>query len=197
MPMIEAFLPKHKTAFEGKRVYLPCDNPEWSNFFRFFVDRFNDWKIKELVTTFYESDPCAPVYATRIKTAVRGGSYADLIAMPGNEQIPLANGDYLGPETAPYFDEADVIVTNPPFATSPDYIRRTIDSGKQFFIIGTLLQATTKRFIQDVATGRMTCEPCKGHTFLRPDGSRADVALPAWLSSFPKVAAKRIKPAKP
>ena len=42
-----------KNPFENKTVLTPCDDPHWSNFFRFFVLNFNRLKIKRLISTCY------------------------------------------------------------------------------------------------------------------------------------------------
>ena len=38
---------------KDKTILLPCDDPEWSNFTKFFVKNFNRYGIKKLISTSY------------------------------------------------------------------------------------------------------------------------------------------------
>lgn len=42
--------------FRGKTILLPCDDPEWSNFTKFFARRFEEFGIKKLISTSYAYD---------------------------------------------------------------------------------------------------------------------------------------------
>jgi hypothetical protein len=48
-----AYVGFDKGAFRGKTVSLPCDDPEWSNFTRFFVTNFEKLGLRELISTCY------------------------------------------------------------------------------------------------------------------------------------------------
>ena len=37
---MNAYLDYNPDAFRGKTVLLPCDDPEWSNFTKYFAQRF-------------------------------------------------------------------------------------------------------------------------------------------------------------
>lgn len=41
---------------EGKTIYCNCDNPHYSNFYKYFKDKFNIHKIKHLYCTGYNKD---------------------------------------------------------------------------------------------------------------------------------------------
>jgi len=42
--------------FRDKTVLLPCDDPEWSNFTRFFVAKFEDLGLKKLISTSFAQE---------------------------------------------------------------------------------------------------------------------------------------------
>lgn len=46
-----AYLEHDPDVFRGKSVLLPCDDPEWSNFTKYFVDNFKRLGLKKLVST--------------------------------------------------------------------------------------------------------------------------------------------------
>ena len=50
---INAYIEYNPDVFRGKTVLLPCDDPEWSNFTRFFAQNFATFGIKKLVSTSY------------------------------------------------------------------------------------------------------------------------------------------------
>ena len=56
---VNAYLEYNPDAFRGKTVLLPCDDPEWSNFTRFFAQNFEFFGLKKLISTSYAAD-CKP-----------------------------------------------------------------------------------------------------------------------------------------
>jgi len=50
---INAYLEYNPDVFKGKIVLLPCDDPEWSNFTRFFAQNFENFGLKKLISTSY------------------------------------------------------------------------------------------------------------------------------------------------
>ena len=50
---INAYLDYNPDVFRGKTVLLPCDDPEWSNFTRFFAQNFETLGLKKLISTSY------------------------------------------------------------------------------------------------------------------------------------------------
>lgn len=47
---MEAYLDYNPDVFRGKTVLLPCDDPEWSNFTRYFAQNFEDLGLKKLIS---------------------------------------------------------------------------------------------------------------------------------------------------
>ena len=50
---INAYLEYDPDVFRGKTVLLPCDDPEWSNFTKFFAQNFEAFGLKKLISTSY------------------------------------------------------------------------------------------------------------------------------------------------
>ena len=48
-----AYLEYNPNTFRGKIVLLPCDDPEWSNFTKFFAQNFERLGLKKLISTSY------------------------------------------------------------------------------------------------------------------------------------------------
>jgi len=64
------------------------------------------------------------------------------IALHGDEKYP--GGDFRSPECVAYLEEADIVVTNPPFSLFREYVAQLVAYGKQFLIIGNKNAITYK-----------------------------------------------------
>ena len=53
---INAYLEYDKDVFRDKTILLPCDDPEWSNFTKFFAQNFENFGLKKLISTTYAID---------------------------------------------------------------------------------------------------------------------------------------------
>ena len=53
---VNAYLEFDPDVFRDKVILLPCDDPEWSNFTKFFALHFTEYGIKRLVSTAYAPD---------------------------------------------------------------------------------------------------------------------------------------------
>ena len=126
LPDIEAELQHYKEHLRGKVIYCNCDNPEFSNFWKYFKIHFEEFGIKKLIATYYDSGK--PTYK--------------YVLSSGNDKptkTPLTgDGDFRSPECIEILKEADVIVTNPPFSLFREYIAQLIKYDKRFIIIGSL-----------------------------------------------------------
>ena len=50
---VNAYLEYDPDVFRGKTILLPCDDPEWSNFTKFFAQNFKTFGLKKLISTSY------------------------------------------------------------------------------------------------------------------------------------------------
>ena len=50
---MNAYLEYNPAVFKDKTILLPCDDPEWSNFTKFFAQNFERFGIKKLISTSY------------------------------------------------------------------------------------------------------------------------------------------------
>lgn len=165
---MEAYLEYNPNVFRGKIVYCNCDDPFESNFFRYFVLNFNKIGLKRLITTSYKSSPFANTQldlkeSSKSKTTAnkfiinnvnnmsdgRNFSLADvserLKANKENEWSPLCgDGDFRSEECIQLLEQADIVITNPPFSLFRDFVKQMMETGKQFAIIGNMNAITYK-----------------------------------------------------
>ncbi len=157
---INAYLEYDENVFRGKTVLLPCDDPEWSNFTKFFAQNFQLFGLKKLISTSYAPEskrykmPYEPTlfetqqsYFSPDKTKTNGKIFVLDSDVTGDNRIDIndlqwqyleGDGDFRSKEIRKLRDEADIIVTNPPFSLFREFVAWLMESGKQFIIIGNL-----------------------------------------------------------
>lgn len=163
---INAYLDYDPNVFRGKTVLLPCDDPEWSNFTKFFAQNFELLGLKKLISTSYAYDSKkvkGPIQLTLFeteapqfdadKTQTHGKIFVLDKDVNGDKQINIddlewqyleGDGDFKSKEVTKLRDEADIIVTNPPFSLFREFIIWIMKAHKKFIIIGNMNAITYK-----------------------------------------------------
>ena len=161
---LNCYISYDPNVFKDKTVLLPCDDPEWSNFTKFFVANFNFYKMKKLISTSYAANSKKfqmpvqlslwekdfPQYDPKIDDL--HGKIFEMTECD-REKFYLDNlqwrylegdGDFRSEEVKKLFAEADVIITNPPFSLFREFLKQIMDFGKKFLIIGNINCITYK-----------------------------------------------------
>lgn len=142
---IENELKHYKDQFRDKIVFCNCDDPEWSNFWKYFELCFEHLGLKKLVSTHYEESK--PSYKLELEK-VNG----ELI----KTKTPLLqNGDFRSPECIEILKECDIVVTNPPFSLFREYVAQLIEYDKDFLIIGHQNAITYKNIFPLIKEGKL------------------------------------------
>ena len=163
---INAYLDFDPNVFRGKTVLLPCDDPEWSNFTKFFAQYFELLGLKKLISTSFapESKKFKEGYMPTLfetespifdqdKTRTHGKIFILDHDSNNSGRIDIedlqwhyleGDGDFRSKEICKLRDEADIIVTNPPFSLFREFITWIMEAGKQFIIIGNMNAITYK-----------------------------------------------------
>ena len=170
---INAYLEYNPDTFRDKTVLLPCDDPEWSNFTRFFAQNFERLGLKRLISTSYaveskkykDYEPTlfeteSPWYDAD-KTRIKGKIFELTRDTNGSGRIDIddlewhyleGDGDFRSPEVCALRDQADIIVTNPPFSLFREFLEWIIEARKQFLIIGNMNAVTYKEVFPLIKT---------------------------------------------
>ena len=163
---MEAYLDYNRDVFRGKTVLLPCDDPEWSNFTRYFAQNFETLGLKKLISTSFapESKTYKCGYQLSLfetespkfdkdKTKTHGKIFVLTEDTTGDGVINLddlqwdyldGDGDFRSEEVTKLRDEADIIVTNPPFSLFKEFVAWMMEANKEFVIIGNQNAITYK-----------------------------------------------------
>lgn len=146
---IEAELSHYRPHFAGKTVFLNCDDPTWSAFWRHLHKLFAVYGLKKLIATHYEYDGNVRSYAM----VYEGGDDNDVSA---GERIELeGNGDFRSDECIEFLKESDIVVTNPPFSLFREYVAQLVEYDKKFLIIGNVNAVTYKEIFPLIKDDRI------------------------------------------
>lgn len=174
---IEAYLEFDSNVFRGKTILLPCDDPEWSNFTKFFAQNFERFGLKKLISTSYAPDsknyktPYQPTLFEvndpqfdEYKTVKNGKIFTLSRDKSGDGKIDVndlewkylkGDGDFNSKEIRKLRDESDVIITNPPFSLFRDFLAWVVEAEKQFLIIGNMNAITYKELFPHIKENKV------------------------------------------
>ena len=199
---MNAYLEYDPDVFRDKVLLLPCDDPEWSNFAKFFALHFMDYGLKKLISTSYapDSKPAdipyqltlfekeAPQFDAK-KTRSNGKKFvleAKDINSDGVVNIEDlqweyldGGGDFRGDEVSALRDEADIVITNPPFSMFREFVAWLVAGEVKFSIIGSRSSLTYKEVFPLVRDGKVWIGKgfAKGDAYFRvPESSKNDYA---------------------
>lgn len=174
---ITAYLEYNPDVFRGKTILLPCDDPEWSNFTKFFAQNFERFGLKKIVSTSYAPD--SKNYKNgyqpslfekndpqfdKNKTAKNGKIFTLTHDKSGDGKIDVndlewhyleGDGDFKSEEIKKLRDEADIIITNPPFSLFREFLAWIVDGNKKFVIIGSKNAITYKEVFPLIKSNQM------------------------------------------
>lgn len=152
---MNAYVEYNPDVFRGKTILLPCDDPEWSNFTKYFATNFERFGLKKLISTSYAKgagnkqltlfEEESPLYDESLHET-RGKLFTltrdkDESGRIDSDDIEFSgylegDGDFRSAEVTALRDEADIIITNPPFSLFSEFLSWIIKGSKQFVIIG-------------------------------------------------------------
>lgn len=176
---MNAYLEYDPDVFRGKKILLPCDDPEWSNFTKYFALHFVDFGLKKLISTSYAHDDNSPSgyepptlfddLDDLAETEVCGRVFTlNPEDINGDGRVDIddlrweyldGDGDFRSPEVTALRDEADMVITNGPFSLFREFVAWLVEGGVQFSIIGNVNSATTKGIFPLIRDNRLWLGP--------------------------------------
>lgn len=158
---IEKELRHYRKHFKGKVVYLNCDDPRESNFFRYFSYNFEKLGLKKLIASCYKSQDADLFSQYDSERAV----YLEYEGDKNNNRVPdpdeigiehlEGDGDFRSAEAIELLKQADVVVTNPPFSLFREYVAQLMKYDKKFLIVGNQGAITYKETFPLIAANKM------------------------------------------
>jgi len=174
---VGAYLEYNHDVFRGKTIFLPCDDPEWSNFTKYFAQNFERFGLKKLISTSYAPDsktysnnyePTAfevnEPHFDKYKTTKNGKIFTLTRDKSGDGKIDVndleweylkGDGDFKSKEVKKLRDDSDIIVTNPPFSLFRDFLAWVTEAKKEFLIIGNINAITYKELFPLIQSDKL------------------------------------------
>jgi hypothetical protein len=174
---INAYLDFNPEVFKGKTILLPCDDPEWSNFTKFFAQNFERFGLKKLISTSYAAESKLYKSAYQVSMFEEAAAHYDVKKTKkhgkiftldrdksGDGKIDIndldwkyleGDGDFKSKEVMKLRDEADIIITNPPFSLFRDFLAWIVEAEKDFVIIGNMNAITYKEVFPMIKANKL------------------------------------------
>ncbi len=189
---LNAYLEYNPELFRGKVVLLPCDDPEWSEFTRYFAAKFDTLGLKKLISTSYAPESKRypldwqptlfetenPRFSAE-KSAICGKIFTLTREAHATKRLNIdalewdyleGDGDFRSPEVTALRDEADFIITNPPFSLFREFLAWIVEGEKQFIMIGNMNAVTYKEVFPLIKDNKIWLGPPfpNGNAYFRP-----------------------------
>ena len=157
---IEQEIGNYCNHLKDKIIYMPCDNPEWSNFWHVLKEQYIYLRYKKIIATFYngivdtDKQPYKLEYdgVNETKTFLNG------------------DGDFRSEECSNILQESDIVITNPPFSLFRDFVKWVMDADKKFLIIGNQNAITYKEVFPYIKENKILLGYTRPTVFEIPGG---------------------------
>ncbi len=147
---IESELKHYKAHFKNKVIFCNCDDARISNFVKYFINHFEEFKIKKLIAVGYKKNNLQK-HADNESEKGTHFTYSQT-----NKDCKIdyltSDGDFRSKESIALLEEADIVITNPPFSLFREYLAQLMYYNKKFLIISNINAITYKetfKFIQE------------------------------------------------
>ncbi len=204
---IQTYLDFNPDVFRGKTILLPCDDPEWSNFTKYFAQNFERFGLKKLISTSYAAEsknikfPYQPsLFETesphfdKAKTAVKGKIF--ILDKDSNKSGKIdiddlqwdylkGDGDFRSSEVKALRDEADFIITNPPFSLFREFLAWITEADKKFVIIANMNAITYKDSFKQIQQNKLWlgASGCTARTYKTLSGQDFKMGNTTWFTN--------------
>ena len=174
---MNAYLDFDKNVFQNKVILLPCDDPEWSNFTKYFAQNFERLGLKKLISTSYAPDSKPQelnlqltLFETqspkfdKAKARANGKIFTLARDATGDKKINVedleweymkGDGDFRSAEVTALRDESDIVITNPPFSLFREFLEWIVQANKKLVILGNKNAITYKEIFPLIKENKM------------------------------------------
>lgn len=188
---IESYLEFNPNVFRDKSVLLPCDDPEASSFTKFFAASFERLGLRKLVSTSYSEDGNGKKFI--IETDKTGDGRINIQDIEW--EYLKGDGDFRSPEVCALRDEADFIVTNPPFSIFREFMGWVFSSitgvnplgahDTKFLVLGNMNAITYKETFPRIKMGEMWLGTNNGaKAYSTPTGIDQKLGNTCWFTNM-------------
>lgn len=204
---ISAYLEYNPDVFRGKTVLLPCDDPEWSNFTKYFAQNFETFGLKKLISTSYAPESkrykfgyVPTLFETEAphfdadKSKTHGKIFVLDHDVTGDGVINVedlqwqyleGDGDFRSKEICQLRDQADFIITNPPFSLFREFLAWIVEAGKQFLTLANMNAVSYKEIFPLIKDNIIWLGVFSGgKEYLTPTGEIQKMGNTCWFTNL-------------
>ena len=179
---MNAYLEYDANTFRGKTVLLPCDDPEWSNFTKYFAQNFTRLGLKKLISTGYAIGGGRGKIFT-VDSDINGDGVIDIDDLKW--EYLEGSGDFRSDEVKKLRGEADIIVTNPPFSLFREFFDWIMEGQLKFAVITNKNSVTCKNIFNYVKGNKIWSGKTRWSNEMRfkNDGEMKSVSA-IWITNL-------------
>lgn len=169
---VEAEMKNYTAHFNGKTVFLNCNDVDdgKSAFWDYFVDNFSTLQLKKVIATSYNPN---------------GGA---IIKIFDGTKVVVDNlngtGAYDSAESLEILDEADIVVTNPPFSLFRDLVKILVEKEKLFLLIGNENTFASTEMFPLIKERKVWTGLNKVKKFKRPNENDREFGNVCWFTNL-------------
>lgn len=174
---MNSYIDFNPDVFKNKTVFLPCDDPEWSNFTKYFAQNFEKLKLRKLISTSFAPDSKSKSISFQptlfeiespnfdsSKSSSNGKIFELSRNKTGDNQINVddlewayleGDGDFRSNEVKKIRNESDIIITNPPFSLFREFLMWVVEADKKFALISNMNSITYREVFPLIMENKM------------------------------------------
>ena len=180
---INAYLDYNSNLFKDKIVLCPCDDPEWSNFTKFFAQNFKIFGLKKFISTSYNPGGMGKIFW--IDRDVNGDGKIDINDLQWDWLA--GDGDFRSQEVTAIRNQVDFVITNPPFSLFREFIDWIWNGpGLNFLVIGNMNAVAYKEIFPKIKNNHMWIGAggFRAMEHIKPDGSKQKMGNTCWFTNI-------------
>lgn len=129
---IDHYVSYNPSVFKDKTILLPCDDPEYSHFVTYFIDNFDKFGLKKIISTSYAQSLTSSNHEKGKILVIDRNCNSKCRK---NWQYLDDDGDFRSEELQKICNDVDMIITNPPFSLFHEFLAWIMNNKKQFIIL--------------------------------------------------------------
>lgn len=157
-------------SLSGLKVLMPCDDPEKSKFWEYFMENFRALDLQKISCCFFGEEPYSLEYDGKETT----------------KKEFIGFGDFRSRESGILLKDADVVITNPPFSLTREFLGVLFYFKKKFLFINNLNNLVCKEVFPYIKGNEMWLGYEHPKKFIQPDGSFKSFGNTLWWTNLPQ-----------
>ncbi|MBE6869923.1 MAG: hypothetical protein E7494_14410 [Ruminococcus albus] len=171
---VERIVEQNRSVMLGKTIICNCNDGENSAFWLYLSANFTALGLKRLIAVSY-GDNAHVLEMSRVN------------GTPAVQKTLLSgDGDFRSIECLNYLQQADIVVTNPPFSLFREYILLMMKMKKQMLVLGNLNAVNTIGIFPFIYENKLRLTGSFVRNFLTADAKKISISCGTWFTNLPE-----------